>query len=293
MTLRSKRPSPTLSAVTAAIDDAANPLITEDSRFAHSFEIDLDAIVTNQSQPRTRFDADEMEALAKSLQEHGQLQPILVRRDPEQRSKWLLVAGERRLRAARSLGWTRMLALETTSQPEAVALVENLQRANLTPLEEARGIHRMIAELRVSQREAARLLGRHEADISRIQRILSLPSDFLAALEASGASLERELLVELARFPEGATRDKLLNLALRQKLTVRAVREARDAATTRNPKPLRANPAAATRAARKLSEQIRLIRDQNVPLAASERDALRALFVDLAKILENSNDSDI
>lgn len=286
MTTRAKRPSPTLSAVVAAIDDAAAPLITANSGFAHTFEIDLDSLLTAPEQPRSRFDADEIEALARSLREHGQLQPIVVRRDPERRNGWLLVAGERRLRAARSLGWTRMLALETTSRPEAVALVENLQRADLTPLEEARGIHRMIEQLGLSQREAARLLGKHESDISRIQRVLTLPSEFIEAAERSGVTLERELLVELARFPEGASRDRLLRLALQGKLTVRAVREARDTTDPEQPKPLRANPTAAARGARKLLEHIRLLRDQNVKLSASETETLERLAEEISKILK-------
>lgn len=282
---RGKPPSPTLSAVAAAIDDAAAPLITGSSGFAHTFEVDIDAIATGPEQPRTRFDADDLEALAHSLREHGQLQPILLRRDPERRNGWILVAGERRLRAARKLGWTRILAVEAPSRPEVIALVENLQRSNLTPLEEARGIHRMIEQLGLSQREAARLLGKHESDISRIQRILTLPAEFLEQLERSGKTLDRELLVELARFPDGPAKERLLRLALQDKLTVRAVREARESTSAGQPRPLRANPAAATRTARKLLEHIRLIRDQNVVLSTGERDTLELLFEEIQKVL--------
>jgi len=286
MTAKPRRPSPTLSAVVSAIDSAASPLVTSDSGFSHSFEVDIDQIRTLE-QPRTRFDPEEIDSLARSLREHGQLQPIILRRDPERRGGWVLVAGERRLRAARSLGWTRLLALETTSSPEAIALVENLQRADLTPLEEARGIQRMITHLGLSQREAARLLGKHESDISRIQRVLTLPPSFLEAVEASDIKLERELLVELARHPEGAPRDRLLAQALQGKLTVRAVREARETDTAqRRQRIQRADPVAAARVARGLTARIRLIADQGTPLNEREVRSLEGLRDELERVLE-------
>jgi ParB family chromosome partitioning protein len=286
MTAKPRRPSPTLSAVVSAIDSAATPLVTSDSGFSHSFEVDIDQIRTVE-QPRTLFDPEAIDSLARSLHEHGQLQPIILRRDPERRGGWVLVAGERRLRAARSLGWTRLLALETASSPEAIALVENLQRADLTPLEEARGIQRMITHLGLSQREAARLLGKHESDISRIQRVLTLPRSFLEAVETSGTRLERELLVELARHPEGALRDRLLAQALQGKLTVRAVREARETETVqRRQRIQRADPVAAARAARGLAARIRLLADQGTPLNEREVRSLEGLRDELERVLD-------
>nr|WP_305123272.1 ParB/RepB/Spo0J family partition protein [Roseomonas sp. GC11] len=217
----------------SVIGAAAEGLVPQDSRFRHSFEAPLARIHPDPDQPRKNFDEAEIAALAATMQAEGQLQPVLLRRHPERRGEWLLVAGERRFRAARRNGWPSLLAIEHTGDAALAALLENLQRQDLTPAEEARGLQRLLEQRGMTQAAAAALLGRSPAEISATLRLLTLPAAFL---EGAGA-VPRNLLVELARLEEGPLRDRLLRQAAAGGLTVRALRAARAAGPAPSPAP--------------------------------------------------------
>ncbi|MGY4803540.1 ParB/RepB/Spo0J family partition protein, partial [Teichococcus aerofrigidensis] len=218
-----RRPaSPVLGAAMSAIGEASAALVPRDSRFRHSFEAPLERIRPDPAQPRRHFDPEALAALAATMAAQGQLQPVLLRRDPERPGGWVLVAGERRWRAARQNGWSSLLAIEHEGDAELAALLENLQRADLAPVEAARGVQRLLAREGMSQAEAARLLGQSPAEISATLRLLTLPEAFLARM----ARLPRNVLVELARLEEGPVRQRLMQLAERGELTVRAIRQA-------------------------------------------------------------------
>jgi ParB family chromosome partitioning protein len=221
---RARKPaSPLLGAAMSVIGSAAEALVPQDSRFRHTFEAPLARIRADPGQPRRQFDAAEIEALAATMAAEGQLQPVLVKRDPEARGGWILVAGERRWRAARHNGWTSLLAIEHAGDAALAALLENLQRVDLSPAEEARGVQRLIAERGLSQAQVAGMLGRSAGEISATLRLLDLP----AGLLERSAPLPRNLLVELARLDPGPMRDRLLAQAEAGSLTVRALRAAR------------------------------------------------------------------
>ena len=137
-------------------------------------DIPVDRIQPNPRQPRQRFEADELEALAASVREHGVLQPILV---TETLDGYQLVAGERRFRAARLAGLDRIPAvirqLAERDQLE-LALVENLQRADLGPLEEATAYQALAAEFGLTHEEIARRIGRAKSTITNTLRLLEL-----------------------------------------------------------------------------------------------------------------------
>ncbi|ONG44807.1 hypothetical protein BKE38_27265 [Pseudoroseomonas deserti] len=215
-----KAASPVLGAAMSVIDAAAEALVPQDSRFRHSFEAPLARIRPDPSQPRKQFNPEEISSLAATMAAEGQLQPVLLKRDPELRGGWILVAGERRWRAARHNGWTSLLAIEHEGDAALAALLENLQRVDLTPAEEARGVQRLIAERKLSQAEVATLLGKSAGEVSATLRLLTLPSDFLDR----ATPLPRNLLVELARLDPGALRDRLMAQAEAGNLTVRALR---------------------------------------------------------------------
>jgi ParB family transcriptional regulator, chromosome partitioning protein len=145
-------------------------------------EISLSRIQPNPRQPRQRFDADQLEALAASIREHGVLQPILV---TETLDGYQLVAGERRFRAAQLAGLERIPAvirqLADRDQLE-VALVENLQRADLGPMEEAAAYHALIGEFDLTHEEIARRVGRAKSTITNTLRLLDLDPKVQAAL---------------------------------------------------------------------------------------------------------------
>lgn len=223
MSGRRKPASPVLGAAMSVIGSASEGLVTQDSRFRHSFEAPIDRIRPDPEQPRKHFDEAEIAALAATMAAEGQLQPVLLRQDPEQRGHWILVAGERRWRAARHNGWPTLLAILHDGDAELAALLENLQRVDLAPAEEARGLRRLLSRRGLSQSQAADMLGRSPAEISATLRLLTLPEEFLAETSA----IPRNVLVELARLEESPTRDRLIALARAGRLTVRAIREAR------------------------------------------------------------------
>lgn len=134
-------------------------------------------ITPNRFQPRRTFSEPELVELEASIRSSGLLQPITVRSQPG--GGWELVAGERRLRAAGRLGWTEIPALVRNFDDQAMltlALVENLQRADLNPLEEAEGYQRLINEFGFTQQQVADAVGKDRTSITNLIRVLSLPA---------------------------------------------------------------------------------------------------------------------
>ena len=142
-------------------------------------EIPVNQIRSNPFQPRQNFNIEELKELQESLKSSGLLQPITVRRRPDGVDGYELVAGERRLRAATSLGWTTISAIVKDLDDRQLlgfALVENLQRSDLNPIEEAEGYSRLIAEFGHSQQSVAELVGRDRSTIANMLRVLQLPA---------------------------------------------------------------------------------------------------------------------
>jgi ParB family chromosome partitioning protein len=269
---RSARISPILGAVTSMIGEASQTLVTDAGRFRHSFEIRLDAIAPDPAQARKRFDEAEIAGLAASMREQGQLQPILVRRDETARARWIIIAGERRFRAAQSLAWPSILAIEHIGDPEIAALIENLQRVDLSPVEEARGLHRLIAEKSWSQDRAAAALGKTKVDVSGTLRILTLPEEIAAAVLTSELALPKNVLIEMARLDDLPTLRRLAALARDGKLTIRAIRQAA--------KPPEPPVEITTPQMPPLTPVLRALqkaRDQKIPLRDHDREALHHL----------------
>lgn len=139
------------------------------------------SIVPNPFQPRREFAEEELADLAASIQENGLLQPVVVRpvQPDNGRGGWELVAGERRWRAVQRLGWSEITALVRPLDDRAmlvVALVENLQRAELSVLEEATGYQRLIEEFKLSQQQVAEAVGRDRSTVANALRLLQLPA---------------------------------------------------------------------------------------------------------------------
>jgi len=140
-------------------------------------EIPLREIRSNPFQPRKNFNADELRELQESLDTSGLLQPITVRKRPRG-DGYELVAGERRLRAATDLGWPTISAIVKDlddRQLLGLSLVENLQRTDLNPIEEAEGYERLITEFGHTQQSVASMVGRDRSTIANMLRVLQLP----------------------------------------------------------------------------------------------------------------------
>lgn len=135
-------------------------------------------IEPDRSQPRTNFDDAALQELADSISAHGVLQPILVR--PQSDGSYRIVAGERRYRAARMAGLVEVpVVVKVLSDAEAaaIALIENLQREDLNPMEEALGIRRLMEEFGLTQNEAAERLSKSRPAVANALRLLQLPDD--------------------------------------------------------------------------------------------------------------------
>jgi ParB family chromosome partitioning protein len=158
----------------------------------------IEEIRPNPFQPRRTFTPDELTELESSLKASGLLQPITVRSRPN--GGYELVAGERRLRAATRLGWTEIPALIRDFDDQAMltlALVENLQRANLNPLEEALGYQRLIDEFGLTQQHVGDAVGKDRTTITNLLRLLTLPAAVQRMVEQGqlSAGHARALLV--------------------------------------------------------------------------------------------------
>lgn len=141
--------------------------------------ISLPRIVPNPLQPRREFREEDLQDLSRSIQENGLLQPIMVRPDPDGSSdRYQLVAGERRLRAVTALGWSEVpvVVREVDDRTLLVlALVENIQREGLNPLEEAEGYHHLSQDFGLTQGEIAEAVGKNRTTVANALRLLKLP----------------------------------------------------------------------------------------------------------------------
>ena len=147
-------------------------------------KLKLNEIEPNREQPRKSFDEDALEELANSISTHGVIQPLLVR--PLADGGYQLIAGERRWRASRMAGLTEVpVVIREMSDSEAMelALVENLQREDLNPIEEAQGLALLMETYSLTQEQAAKRVGKSRPAVANAMRLLSLPQDVLAMVE--------------------------------------------------------------------------------------------------------------
>ena len=151
---------------------------------AAPLEIALDAISFNPYQPRKSYDDEKLQDLIRSVRVHGILQPVVVR--PKAEGTYELVAGERRLRAASEAGLTKIPAVVrelTNEQSLEVALIENLQREDISPIEAARAYRRLAEEFGLSQDDIAFRVGKSRPSVANTLRLLNLPTEIQMSLE--------------------------------------------------------------------------------------------------------------
>jgi ParB family transcriptional regulator, chromosome partitioning protein len=152
-------------------------------------ELPVELIVANPKQPRRRFDEEALQALAGSLGERGVLQPVLVRSKPG--GTYELVAGERRWRAAQIAGLEKIPALvRPRGDAEALelALIENMAREDLNPIEEARACAALVEELGLTREDVGRRVGRGRVAVSNLMRLLDLPDEVIELIEDQALS---------------------------------------------------------------------------------------------------------
>ncbi len=204
----------------------SEPVVTEpetETSAGDVRQISVLLIDPNPSQPRRTFDEESLRELSESIAAHGVLQPLLAVPAGE---RYHLVAGERRWRAARLAGLkevpVRVMDLSAAEQAE-ISLIENLQRDDLTPLEEAAGIRALMDGFSLTQEEAASRLGKSRSAVANALRLLNLP-DTVQALLASG-KLSAGHAKSLAGIPDADLVRELAEKAVSQGLSVRQMEE--------------------------------------------------------------------
>ena len=187
----------------------------------------VSAIEPNRGQPRKEFDSESLSELADSIREHGVLQPLLVRRLPGaslEDESYQLVAGERRWRAARMAGLSEVpVVVREMSEAEVLefALIENLQREDLNPLEEAGGYQELIDTFGLTQEEVARKVGRSRSAVANALRVLKLPQELHPYLR--DGDLTAGHAKALLTVKERGKMLKLAEITIEQGLSVREV----------------------------------------------------------------------
>lgn len=182
-------------------------------------EIYINLIEPNPDQPRTNFKEEELEELAESIRKNGLLQPILVRRVG---SKYQIIAGERRWQACKRVGMSTVpVVIKDADDDESIilALIENIQRSNLNPIEEAYGYRRMMERGKMTQSEVAQAVSKGRTTITNALRLLELPE------EAQQLLFEEKITAGHARailsIPSKEGRKKLTDKLIEEKLSVR------------------------------------------------------------------------
>ena len=187
---------------------------------AQNREVETGRIIPNRYQPRTQFDEEKLRELADSIKKNGILQPVIVRRFHE--GQFELIAGERRWRAAQAAGLERIPVIIKEATDEEVlvlALIENLQREDLNPIEEARAYQRLLKDFQVSQEEIAAQTGKSRSTVANALRLLGLPLELQEAVRSAKLSVgHAKAILSIGRV---ADQIRVARIILKKGLTVR------------------------------------------------------------------------
>ncbi len=149
-------------------------------------KLSISSIIRNKFQPRKIFDKESLDELTNSIKERGVIQPIVVRRSEDQDDKFEIIAGERRWLAAQNAGLHEVPAVEVEAndlKSLEFAIVENVQRQDLNPIEEAQGYQKLIEKFNYDQEKLAKFIGKSRTHITNCLRLLSLPKDIISLIE--------------------------------------------------------------------------------------------------------------
>ncbi len=203
------------------------PTREEAQREGSLVELAIREIRPNPYQPRQDVDEAALEELKSSIQQAGLLQPVVVRPRPRADGDgYELIAGERRLRACQALGWERIPAVKRDVDDRTaltLALIENLQRDDLSPVDEARGYERLIAEFNLAQQDVADAVGRDRSTVANALRLLKLPEEVLQMLHEGPLSVGHARALLAIEDPQGAT--TLAREVVAQGLSVREIED--------------------------------------------------------------------
>ena len=267
------------------------PSREEAEREGSLVELPIKDIRPNPFQPRKTVDPAALEELVSSIKQAGLLQPIVVRR-ANGGSTYELIAGERRLRACQQLGWERIPAVQREADDRTLltlALIENLQRDGLSPVDEARGYERLIAEFQLAQQDVADAVGRDRSTVANALRLLKLPEVVLQMLHEGQLSVGHARALLALEDPRIVT--NLAREAVAQGLSVREVEDRVRGGRAPERRPRMKRGVGAAPEVRRVEDALRrrLGTDARVTLRAKGKGQIHLSFYsndDLARLLE-------
>jgi ParB family transcriptional regulator, chromosome partitioning protein len=245
-------------------------------------EIDLDNLIPNPDQPRKSFDEEVLRELASSIDKHGLIQPITIKKNPTG-DNYILVAGERRYRAHKLLGKTTIPAIVTEGAVDEIALIENLQREDLNPIDTAEALAKMSERYHYTQQELGKVLGKAQTTVSELLKLNDLPLDIKLEYRNStkiAQTVSRSVLLEITRLKAIEEQLALWEAVKNSGITVKATRAKKKDSNHKVEKP----PALQTLyAGRKF---VRILKD----LRASDFTQDKESYTELLEIRKQVND---
>jgi len=270
------------------------PTREEAEREGSLVELPIKDIKPNPFQPRQTVDPAALEELVSSIKQAGLLQPVVVRRTNGGGGGggYELIAGERRLRACQQLGWERIPAVQRDADDRTLltlALIENLQRDDLSPVDEARGYERLIAEFKLAQQDVADAVGRDRSTVANALRLLKLPEVVLQMLHEGHLSVGHARALLALEDPRIVT--TLAREAVAQGLSVREVEDRVRGGRAPERRPRMKRGMGAAPEVRRVEDALRrrLGTDVRVTLRAKGKGQIHLSFYsneDLARLLE-------
>src|SRR3989442_8709876 len=268
------------------------PTREEAEREGSLVELAIADIRPNPFQPRQDVDPAALEELKASIRQAGLLQPVVVRPIPGGDGGYELIAGERRMRACQALGWEKIPAVKREGDDRTVltlALVENLQRDDLSPVDEARGYDRLLAEFSLTQQDVAGAVGRDRSTVANALRLLKLPEAVLAMLHGGDLTVGHARALLALEDPRTAT--TLAREAVAQGLSVREIEDRVRGGRAPERRPRLKRGVGQAPEVRRIEEALRrrLGTDVRVTLRAKGKGQIHVAFYsneDLARLLE-------
>lgn len=241
-------------------------------------ELPLELLRPDPSQPRRYFDESAIEDLARSIERQGLIQPITVKRDAKDSSKYVVVAGERRYRAFKQLGRESIPSIITAGNTDEIAIIENLQREDLSPIEEAQALERLRKKHGYTHKELALAVGKGRSTVTNILRIASLPESVKRESLELGTS--KSILIEISKLPK-AEQLAFWRRHKEEGLTVQATRRVKRGEA----KPVAAE-SALVRAFKKVNAQLELVATKQERLGEEAYEQVLELYAELGQRLE-------
>ncbi|WP_203340392.1 nucleoid occlusion protein [Planococcus beijingensis] len=239
-------------------------------------KLPLDKIHANKYQPRTVFDQEKIEELARTIHVHGVIQPIVVRKS-ESEGQYEIIAGERRFRAMKSLEWTEVPAIVrnlSDKETASIALIENLQREELTSIEEAHAYQNLLEIQEITQEALAQRLGKGQSTVANKLRLLKLPEEIQTAL-LNRLLTERHARA-LLKVKDAELQHKLFEETIEESLNVKQLEEKVSKLLTPQPKKPKARRKAFSRdmriAMNTIKESLNMVSKSGIDLTAEEEE---------------------